>query len=460
MVQANVTSDRRTDEQKNEVSSSGASRSKHVLRDIALHKLRSSVKEIQQDVVRRVHDELDSMVHDVLSVVEKSPALADNVNNLFNNHAHSATEKKRPSERVFVARPSLLTELFEVKHIRSIYHMFLAVLIIALVNNIATDVLNGAGVRLGLRYVHIGFGKLGWALGLWACMFCCTVLVYPVYCTWAEYRPNCRFIRLWDGLYSLVLATYVCAFATIPPYMKGYDMPVASAAVVLLEQTRLLMKVHAFIRSQTPHVLNHTKPLPGFERFLYFIFAPTLIYRDTYPRTKCIRWWFVTVRLLEVLGAILLISFIVEHYLVPQYGSFGVEQHTWSTLATSVFRTMLPGTLILLCGFYLLLHAWLNGWAETLRFADRQFYRDWWNAASYGEYYRTWNFFGLGMAFSFVKYNSDVGNIFLWTTLAIGTGVQVSFYSMELCARLNCAQVDDTWWDLFVPRSWSCHGLT
>ncbi|GLV34071.1 hypothetical protein CBL_00001 [Carabus blaptoides fortunei] len=34
-------------------------------------------------------------------------------------------------------------------------------------------------------------------------------------------------------------------------------------------------------------------------------------------------------------------------------------------------------------------------------------------------------FFGLGMAFSFVKYNSAVGNIFLWTTLTTGTGLPV-----------------------------------
>lgn len=237
------------------------------------------------------------MVHDILTVVEKSPALSDNVHNLFNesqqnnnsnSHAQLKRGKKRLAEREFVAQPSLFTELFEVKHIRSIYHLFIAILFITFINNIANDVLSGTGIRLGLRYVHINFGQFGRVLVIWCCMFSATLAVYPLYCTWAKYRyittttatTAARLRWLWDRLWSLMLAVYLCAFVTLPPYIKGYDMPVASAAIVLLEQIRLFMKIHAFIRSHTPHVLYNTgKPLPGFDRFLYFLFAPTFVYR-------------------------------------------------------------------------------------------------------------------------------------------------------------------------------------
>lgn len=36
---------------------------------------------------------------------------------------------------------------------------------------------------------------------------------------------------------------------------------------------------------------------------------------------------------------------------------------------------MLPGTLVLILGFFSILHSWLNAFAEMLRFADRMFYR-------------------------------------------------------------------------------------
>lgn len=59
-------------------------------------------------------------------------------------------------------------------------------------------------------------------------------------------------------------------------------------------QIRFVMKNHAFVRSNVPRALisiqksegrKDGKSLaPTFEKFIYFMFAPTLIYRDHYPR--------------------------------------------------------------------------------------------------------------------------------------------------------------------------------
>ena len=53
----------------------------------------------------------------------------------------------------------------------------------------------------------------------------------------------------------------------------------------------MLMKIHAFVRSNAPRVLaykphteNQEPSYPGFSKFLYFMFVPTLVYRDDYPR--------------------------------------------------------------------------------------------------------------------------------------------------------------------------------
>lgn len=40
----------------------------------------------------------------------------------------------------------------------------------------------------------------------------------------------------------------------------------------------------------------------------------------------------------------------------------------------SLFAGIVPGMICLVCLFYGLLHSWLNGFAELLRFGDRQFY--------------------------------------------------------------------------------------
>lgn len=42
-------------------------------------------------------------------------------------------------------------------------------------------------------------------------------------------------------------------------------------------------------------------------------------------------------------------------------------------------------------GFFGFLHCWLNIWSELMQFGDREFYKDWWNAGAFPEYYRKWN---------------------------------------------------------------------
>lgn len=48
----------------------------------------------------------------------------------------------------------------------------------------------------------------------------------------------------------------------------------------------MLMKTHAFVRENAPNTLNvkENSSAPDFSKYLYFLFAPTLIYRDEYPR--------------------------------------------------------------------------------------------------------------------------------------------------------------------------------
>jgi len=93
----------------------------------------------------------------------------------------------------------------------------------------------------------------------------------------------------------------------------------------------------------------------------------------------------------QVLGVLFYLYFIFVRFCVPVFQQIGREPLTPKALVLSVFGCMMPGTLVLLSGFFLLLHSWLNAFAEMLCFADRMFYEDWWNSHTYATYYRTWN---------------------------------------------------------------------
>lgn len=56
-----------------------------------------------------------------------------------------------------------------------------------------------------------------------------------------------------------------------------------------------------------------------------------------------------------------------------------------------LLRLAIPNHVIWLIFFYWLFHSCLNAAAELLGFGDREFYRDWWNAESTQQFWKTWN---------------------------------------------------------------------
>jgi sterol O-acyltransferase len=215
---------------------------------------------------------------------------------------------------------------------------------------------------------------------------------------------------------------------------------------------------------------------------------------------------------------ILCISVIFERYLIPIFDKFGEQEITAGSLVLAIFSCMMPGILCFLCGFYCLLHSWMNASAEMLKFADRMFYTDWWNATSFPNYYRTWNIvvhdwlytyiykdmcehvlkghktlpmltvfaisaifheFIMGVAFRFLypvmffffggisvllmfvknKKHQNLGNMLLWLALCLGNGLMLSLYNMEYYARSNCPLEGKSMLDYLIPVSWYCHGI-
>ena len=159
----------------------------------------------------------------------------------------------------------------------------------------------------------------------------------------------------------------------------------------------------------------------------------------------------------------------------------------------SLFKNACPAIVAYLITFYLLLHCWMNLFAEITRFGDRQFYEDWWNSVSFSMYYRKWNvvvhdwlyayafldivrlgwnktaamffcffisavihehilsftfhffypvlfilFAGVGVSFIFLTKlgkGSKNWNLFMWANLSIGNAVNIILYAREFYAR-------------------------
>ncbi|XP_075772031.1 sterol O-acyltransferase 2 isoform X2 [Pelodiscus sinensis] len=429
--------------------------------------------------------------------------------------------KKR---KVFVDRQSLLDELLEVEHFRTIYHMFIAVLCIFILSTIAVDFIDQGSLVLNFDLFIFAFGRLPTALFAWLVMFLHTLLVpYKALQLWAGFYRTVRFPHLFTAiLWGALLACHAAVLGFYPVYMViQHQLPPASRFIVILEQIRFLMKSHSFLRETGPGILHAKLPdglvkPPAFSTYLYFLFCPTLIYRESYPRTPIVRWNYVAQNFAKFLGCLFYIYFILERLCIPVFTNMSKQPFSTKALVLSVFNATLPGTFLLLLFFFAFLHCWLNAFAEMLRFADRAFYKDWWNSTSFATYYRTWNVvvhdwlyyyiyqdlfwlfggksrvaamlsvfitsavvheyvitlcFGFfypvmftlfaicGVTFNFLlndKRKSPIWNIIMWTCLFMGLGIQVCLYCQEWYAQIHCPLQQKTLWGLVTPRSWSC----
>ncbi|XP_013204089.1 sterol O-acyltransferase 2 [Microtus ochrogaster] len=334
--------------------------------------------------------------------------------------------------KVFITRKSLLDELMEVQHFRTIYHMFIAGLCVLIISTLAIDFIDEGRDRL----------------------------------------------------------------------------------------VRFLMKSYSFLRETVPGILcvrGKGIGAPSFSSYLYFLFCPTLIYRETYPRTPSIRWNYVAKNFAQALGCVLYACFILCRLCVPVFANMSREPFSTRALLLSVLHATGPGIFMLLLIFFAFLHCWLNAFAEMLRFGDRMFYRDWWNSTSFSNYYRTWNVVVHDWLYSYVyqdglwllgrrsrraamlgvflmsaivheyifcfvlgffypvmlmlflvfggllnftmndRHTGPAWNVLMWTLLFLGQGIQVSLYCQEWYARRHCPLPQTTFWGLVTPRSWSCH---
>ncbi|KAJ7300123.1 hypothetical protein O6H91_17G002300 [Diphasiastrum complanatum] len=124
----------------------------------------------------------------------------------------------------------------------------------------------------------------------------------------------------------------------------------------------------------------------------YFMVAPTLCYQLSYPRSPCVRKGWVLGQIGKLVVFLGLAAFIIEQYITPTIKNS--EHPLKGNFLSSIERMLklsIPTLYVWLCMFYVFFHLWFNILAELLRFGDREFYKDWWNAKTVEDYWRMWN---------------------------------------------------------------------
>ncbi|XP_022901537.2 sterol O-acyltransferase 1-like [Onthophagus taurus] len=428
--------------------------------------------------------------------------------------------KHKLKSKVFVERKSLLTELLETKNFLTVKCLLYAVLFGFVGNDIVCGLIFRKEVNYGLRLVKIGFRNFEWVILMWMSLFALSILVFYLFQLWTWLKMKhtiSKFgIKLWDYIFLLLfLSYYSTIFIVLPLLTKHYNLGVVSNSVILMEAVRILMKTHSFIRHNAPLVNNYKPhsdqdfPAPTLNQYLYFFFAPTMLYRSEYPRRNDVNKTYAFQCFLEVILIIWLQSYVMDVFFIKRFENIDVLKMPWSDVFIAIMHSTVGAFLIMTTVFYLLLDRWLNGWSEILRFADRRFYEDWWTSTNYSFYLRTWNtvvqdwlfeyvykefyeiiipknkrlakimvflvsavvheyvlifmldeffpllfinFFGLGQFLTsyYIDSKHPFFNMGMLYSLSFGNSIQLCLYTMEFYTRQYCQ--DTSSWSYFKPR--------
>jgi len=262
----------------------------------------------------------------------------------------------------------------------------------------------------------------------WPCAVCYTVMVCCVLGIWIVER-YCAKVLGTDLRINICHVTIVVMMFVMPiGFIYGSNATQMNALVLVVFSICWCMKMISF--AHTCYDIRHAKARGVVDRLLasdetsrriiiekgfpdcltfqymaFYLAVPTLCFQLHYPRMRRIR----KLRLARHFGAAVVSTvfgyILVEQYISPTLTNARSAVHmevatgggppqlrlSHLVLLERLLKLSLPNLYLWLIMFYGLFHSWCNILGELTLFGDRCFYEDWWNAASFAEYWKRWN---------------------------------------------------------------------
>ncbi|KAG6718365.1 hypothetical protein I3842_04G145900 [Carya illinoinensis] len=256
--------------------------------------------------------------------------------------------------------------------------------------------------------IRTGFWFSSRSLRDWPLLMCCLTLpIFPLAAFIVEKLVQQKYIH--EPVVVLLQVIITAAVVLFPVFViLRCDSAVLSGVTLMLFACIVWLKLVSYVHTNydlralaksiekgdvQTNSLNTDYPCNvSFKSLAYFMVAPTLCYQITYPRTPYIRKGWVVRQFVKFIIFTGVMGFIIEQYINPIVKN---SQHPLKgNLLYAIERVLklsVPNLYVWLCMFYCFFHLWLNILAELLRFGDREFYKDWWNAKTVEEYWRMWN---------------------------------------------------------------------
>lgn len=172
----------------------------NLLQDMEMEVLKQNIFNKHKQMVHEIDEKLDKIFDDFLNEVNKMSLNRFEIEKLFDDTLNGKTKTRvhdkakevndspkefgprfKLPEKQFQPRNSLLTDLFEIKHIKTIYHIFIVIFNLLLLNVFISDFADTGSINIGLGPISTAFGGFDHALSIWSIMQLTILAIFPVF---------------------------------------------------------------------------------------------------------------------------------------------------------------------------------------------------------------------------------------------------------------------------------------
>lgn len=206
-------------------------------------------------------------------------------------------------------------------------------------------------------------------------------------------------------IYVVLLVLHVSVPAVVTLYVQANPLYSSWAlSVIVMETLKLVSYVHVNywcraardsgikLQEDDEKAVSYPNNLT-LTNLYYFMLAPTLCYELKFPRTPGRRKSFLFKRAIELISFTFVCIALCQQWVIPlvKNSVAPFSEMDLKRCLERVLKLAIPNHLIWLMFFYTYFHSAMNLLAELLRFADREFYLDFWNAETITYFWKTWN---------------------------------------------------------------------
>lgn len=215
--------------------------------------------------------------------------------------------------------------------------------------------------------------------------------------------PENWITRIFLFLHSIVFLMKIHSYCYYNGFMSERlrDMVEAEKKLKDSPNDQELIKVFEYSKKELENQYDakHSLKFPdniSLKNFFTYTTFPVVVYQIYYPRNERIRWSYVFEKIVAIFGIIFVMINIAEVFMYPTaVGLIALNNsdEEYKLLKLALLLTELIPSFITMyvIVWYLIWDAILNCIAELTRFADREFYADWWNSVTWDDFSKYWN---------------------------------------------------------------------